>query len=238
MKSAIAVFMILAVISPPVFGDEKKVCEPCKGKTRVVKKHIRRVKKRFDLKCYYPVIVIKQEQSVVVKNVPPTAASKPISPPSTLPKKIKKVKAQWWWIGLGAFATGLWAGERDFFPGVHGMLIFAINKRFRVGGNIGVGYGPWQQNGRLDVWFGGTFAVRAYKGLFVNFGAETMWGGFDGLSVHRRMIAASSGPEYWFGERASISLRFLVGVADLVGDCQIKSGQVVGGNIFTISVYF
>jgi len=234
-------------------------------KTRIMKKRIiRRVETPavppvdFELQCYRrngewrdglcygkrepaPVtpppakpVVVKQEQRVTVKNttlVPP----KPNLP---LPPPKKAEKGKWWWIGPGVWALGLWAGEKDFVPGIYGSLVFAINQRFRVAGNIGVGYGPWQENGRLDVWVGGTFAVRAYKGLFVNFGVETMWGGFDGLSVHRRMLATSAGPEYWFGDRASISLRFLVGLHDNVSDCQIKSGQVVGGNLFTTTVYF
>jgi hypothetical protein len=183
-------------------------------------------------------VVIKQEQNIILQ---PAESKKvlvsPIASSAVSPAANNK-NEKWWWIGPGIWAMGLWAGEKDFVAGPYGTLIFAINHRFRVAGFIGAGFGPWQKDGITNVWLGGYGAVRAYNGLFINFGVETVWGGFDGLSVYRRMLAVSAGPEYWFNNRASISLRFLVGVRDDVRECLIKSGQITGGNIFTTALYF
>lgn len=183
-------------------------------------------------------IMMKQEQNIILQPAESKSVLSSPAYPSSVSPSVDNKNEKWWWMGPGIWAMGLWAGEQDFVTGPYGTLIFAINHRFRVAGNVGAGFGPWHKNGITDVLVGGYGAVRAYKGLFIDFGIETVWGGFDGLSVHRRMFAVSAGPEYWFGDRASIGLRFLVGVRDNVTDCELKKGQIAGGNIFTSTLYF
>jgi len=191
--------------------------------------------KKQDVRPSVPAsVVIKQEQNIILQ----PAESKLATPPLPVSASKENNEERWWWLGTGVWAMGLWAGEKDFVAGPYGALVFAINHRFRVAGNVGAGFGPWQKDGITNVWLGASGAVRVYSGLFINFGVETVWGGFDGLSVYRRMFAVSAGLEYWFGNRASIGLRFLVGVRDDVRECLIKSGQITGGNIFTTALYF
>jgi hypothetical protein len=143
---------------------------------------------------------------------------------------------KWWWMGPGVFAAGIWVGKKDFFFGPYGTLVFAINQRFRTAGSVGMSYSV--DTGGLGLWLGGYGAVRAYKGLFVNFGLETFWSEFQSLTVKRRMIALSSGPEYWFNNRASISLRFMFGIADVIENCKELTGYFTVGNLFTATLYF
>jgi hypothetical protein len=162
------------------------------------------------------------------------------SPP--LPKPVKRAaplppkKEKWWWIGPGVFAAGIWTGEKDFFFGPYGSLAFAINQRFRVEGHIGMSHSPVMKD--LGLWLGVYGAVRAYKGLFVDFGIETFWSRFQSLTVKRRIVAASVGPEYWFNNHVSISLRFLLGVEDTIESCKELSGRFTAGNLLTIAAYF
>lgn len=163
-----------------------------------------------------------------------------IQPPP--PKPVKKTPAapppaeKWWWIGPGVFAAGFWAGNKDFIFGPYGSLAFAINQRFRVESHIGMSHSPVMKD--LGLWLGLYGAVRAYKGLFVDFGLETFWSRFQSLTVKRRIIAVSFGPEYWFNDHVSVSLRFLLGVEDMIESCKELSGHFTAGNLLTIGVYF
>lgn len=202
--------------SPP----EVKVVE------RVVEKPVERIVK-VPVPAPPAPITITQEQKVVA---PPQ--KKDDCPPAKL--AVKK-KDRWWWMGPGIFFLGLWAGEKDVTFGPYATLVFAINDRFRVGGGLGLGYSPWRDLGLLLNAYG---AVRAYRSLYLDFGLETLWSEFDGLSVRRRFVAGSIGPEYWFGERASVSLRFLFGVHDIVNNCKDNSGKFSAGNLLTATMYW
>lgn len=252
----------------PCVKTPQQKCKEARGKwvgdmcvkTRI----IRRVKTRpaplegFELQCYrrggewrdglcyarnapVPVVmpsanssaVANSRLSVVVRNATTPAATKTANGNG----KVKKSDYQWWWIGPGVFVLGTWAGEKDFIVGASGKLVFAVNKRFRVAGLVGAGLGPWQES-KPNILVGAEASIRLWNWFFLNAGLETVWGGFQGLSVHRRIFFAGIGPDFWIGERANISLHFLFGTRDDVTSCSTDLGKLTIGNLLQINIYF
>jgi len=175
-----------------------------------------------------------QSQSI---NYPPVSQAEA----GATPAAVATEKPKWFFIGPGVWALGTYMSPHDFMLGPYVALMFAVNYRFRLGANIGVGFGPWEpeDQGKVNLWLGALAGIRAYKGLFIDLGLESVWGGFSGLTTHRRMFFFSVGPEYWFGDRGSISLRFIFGVWDEVCRCvRGTKTDFAGGNIFSATFYF
>jgi len=227
--------------------DEKKgYCIKCEKKAKkVVKKHRKPARRRVKTPASQPVktvivrrsgtpIIIKQEQRQTIE-APSAQTTKPAG-------EAPKPSSKWWFAGPGVWILGTYMSPKDFMVGVHGSLVFAPHDRFRLGGNIGIGFGPWEDNGKVNLWIGLLAGIRAYKGLFVDLGLESVWGGFSGLTVFRRMFFFSFGPSYWFGDRGNISLRFILGVRDEVCPICGRPSEVqssfAGGNLLTATLYF
>ncbi|MBU4421410.1 hypothetical protein KKB41_00420, partial [Patescibacteria group bacterium] len=191
---------------------------PPKTETRIVKVPENRTS------VSNPIVNVNQQVDVGQKKEP--VKTPPLSPKKEEPKK-------WWWIGPGAFALGLYmSDEKEFLTGVEGKLVFALNDRFRVNGLAG--YSFWQES---DILLGVGFDVRIWQALFTTFTFDSLWGGFDDFTVKRRTWLLGTGLTYWFGNRADISLRFIFGVKNEVGKCEVYD-YFVGGSVFSVHVYF
>ena len=106
-----------------------------------------------------------------------------------------------------------------------------------MAGLFGAGLGPWQES-KPNLLVGAEGSIRLWNRLFLNAGIETVWGGFQGLTVHRRIYLAGLGPEFWIGERANVSLHFVFGMRDNVYSCSTDLGKFTAGNMLQINLYF
>lgn len=265
MKRTLIVVCVFFAVSPSASAEPAgKWCVPkpkspaleCRGKGGKWKNGMCFVVKT-KIKTQYKMKIETRTQTVIVKeptikiiNVPAYQPSQSVSvnqeqkliqaaSVQSVNGVIKKKKAdyKWWWMGPGIFVLGTWAGEKDFIVGGLGKLVFAVNRRFRVAGLIGAGLGPWQES-KPNLLIGAEGSIRLWRWLFLNAGLETVWGGFRGLSVHRRIIFAGLGPDFWIGERADISLHFVFGTRDDVYSCGTDLGKFTAGNMLQMNLYF
>lgn len=206
----------------------KKQAPPVQKVEKILKERLERIEKIVE-KSRARVVRVPVEKKIFIQM---PKKRKPKSEP-----KPKKVEKPWWWLSGGVFAQGIWQG-REFFTGPSVRLKFALNDRFRVGGECG--YSVWWP----AIILGADFDVHLkewHQGLFLKFSFQTIWSKYtDYHTVRNREFLGGIGGEYWITKWFSLSAEMLMGLKSYVpGDPNRPPlvGKIVAGNKIGISIH-